>query len=80
MVERFSGYSVLGHLDLIRRYDPEGVYPFESNRDAIAAIWSEPFRTARASRSTGRASATAFPTSSPAPRSLSSIATSADAS
>lgn len=38
MVERFSRYSVLGHLDLIKRYDPEGVYPFENNRDAIAAI------------------------------------------
>ena len=38
VVERFSGYSVLGRLDLIKRYDPEGVYPFENNRDVIAAI------------------------------------------
>ena len=38
VVERFSRYSVLGHLDLIKRYDPEGVYPFENNRDVIAAI------------------------------------------
>lgn len=38
VVERFSGYSVLWHLDLIKRYDPKGVYPFENNRDAIAAI------------------------------------------
>ncbi len=38
MVERFGHYSVLGHLDLIKRYDPAGIYPFENNRDVIAAI------------------------------------------
>lgn len=38
VVTSFSDYSVLGHLDLIRRYDPAGTYPFERNRDVIAAI------------------------------------------
>ena len=38
VVEGFSGYSVLGHLDLIKRYDPEGIYPFERSRDVIAEI------------------------------------------
>ena len=38
IVERFSGYSVLGHMDLIKRYDPCGPYPFERSRDVIAAI------------------------------------------
>lgn len=38
VVETFSGYSVLGHLDLIKRYDPAGIYPFEKSRDIIAAI------------------------------------------
>ncbi|AEB06925.1 histidinol phosphate phosphatase HisJ family [Coriobacterium glomerans PW2] len=38
--ERFDGYSVLGHLDLIRRYDSAGPWPFERNRDIIAAILS----------------------------------------
>lgn len=38
VVEGFSDYSVLGHLDLIRRYDPEGSYPFEKTRDVVAAI------------------------------------------
>lgn len=38
VVEHYQGYSVLGHLDLIKRYDPAGIYPFERNRDVIAAI------------------------------------------
>lgn len=38
VVERFGGYSVLGHLDLIKRYDPAGPYPFEQVRDVIAEI------------------------------------------
>ena len=29
----FRDYDVLGHLDLIRRYDPYGAYPFERVRD-----------------------------------------------
>ena len=38
VVSHYSGYSVLGHLDLIKRYDPAGIYPFEKNRDVIAEI------------------------------------------
>ena len=38
VAEAFDGYSVLGHLDLIRRYDPFGDYPFEQVRDVVAEI------------------------------------------
>lgn len=38
VVEHFDCYAVLGHLDLIKRYDPAGPYPFERSRDIIAAI------------------------------------------
>lgn len=38
VVEAYQGYSVLGHLDLIKRYDPAGAYPFAKSRDVIAAI------------------------------------------
>ncbi len=38
VVESFDDYSVLGHMDLIKRYDPAGPYPFERSRDVIAAI------------------------------------------
>lgn len=38
LVYAFNGYSVLAHLDLIRRYDPAGPFATENNRDVIAAI------------------------------------------
>ena len=38
VVERFEHYSVLAHMDLIVRYDENGVYPFENVRDAVAEI------------------------------------------
>lgn len=38
VVERFSDYAVLGHMDLIKRYDPAGIFPFERTRDIVAAI------------------------------------------
>ncbi|MCI1664930.1 MAG: histidinol-phosphatase HisJ family protein [Atopobiaceae bacterium] len=38
VVSSFSHYSVLAHLDLIKRYDPFGIYPFERSRDITAAI------------------------------------------
>lgn len=38
VVQSFHDYSVLGHLDLIRRYDPYGDYPFERVRDVVAEI------------------------------------------
>lgn len=34
----FKDYDVLGHLDLIRRYDPYGDYPFERVRDVVAEV------------------------------------------
>ncbi len=34
----FKDYSVLAHLDLIVRYDDNGVYPFENVKDMIAEI------------------------------------------
>ncbi len=38
LVRRFHNYSVLGHLDLITRYDPAGPYPFEKLRPVITEI------------------------------------------
>lgn len=38
VVERFEHYSVLAHMDLIVRYDENGVYPFENVRDVAAEI------------------------------------------
>lgn len=35
---QYQNYSVLGHLDLIKRYDPFGIYPFENNREIITKI------------------------------------------
>jgi histidinol-phosphatase (PHP family) len=42
VVEKFHGYSVVAHLDLIRRYDPtpEGPLPFSAVRDIVAKILS----------------------------------------
>lgn len=34
----FKHYSVLAHLDLLVRYDMQGIYPFEKVRDMIAEI------------------------------------------
>ncbi len=34
----FKDYSVLGHLDLLIRYDKCGIYPFENVKDMIAEI------------------------------------------
>lgn len=44
VVREFSHYSVLGHLDLIKRYDPAGVYPFEKSREMIAEILRQVIR------------------------------------
>lgn len=38
LVKRYKNYSVLGHLDLISRYDLNGVYPFEKVRSIITEI------------------------------------------
>ncbi len=36
--KRFRHYSVLAHLDMIIRYDEQGIYPFENVKDIIAEI------------------------------------------
>lgn len=38
VVKNFDRYSVMGHLDLIRRYDPFGAYPFEKEREMCAEV------------------------------------------
>ena len=38
VMQAFRDYSVLAHLDLLSRYDEQGVYPFEKVRDIIAEI------------------------------------------
>lgn len=39
VVTTFKGpWSVVGHFDLIRRYDPAGAYPFEKIRELVAEI------------------------------------------
>lgn len=75
VVEAYQEYSVLGHLDLIKRYDPAGVYPFAKSRDVIAAILERAIADGWASRSTRPRSATAFMTFSHPRRFSSSIAT-----
>ena len=39
-VQVFDGYSVLAHMDLMRRYDRHGEYPFEKSKDIIEAIFA----------------------------------------
>ena len=38
-VQEFNGYSVLAHMDLMRRYDRYGEYPFEKSKNIIDAIF-----------------------------------------
>lgn len=38
LVEHYRDYSVLGHMDLIVRYDESGVYPFEKVRPIVEEI------------------------------------------
>lgn len=38
VVKAYKHYSVLGHMDLIKRYDKAGLYPFEKVRPMIAEI------------------------------------------
>lgn len=38
VMQEFKDYSVLGHLDLITRYDKQGVYPFERVRPIVEQI------------------------------------------
>ena len=38
VIRQYKHYSVLAHLDLIVRYDKQGVYPFDKVKDLIAEI------------------------------------------
>ena len=38
VITKYKDYSVLGHLDLIVRYDEKGVYPFEKLKQIITKI------------------------------------------
>ncbi len=38
LVQHYHHYSVLGHMDLITRYDPEGALPFEAIRPVVEQI------------------------------------------
>lgn len=38
VVRQYEDYSVLGHLDMIRRYDRNGNYPFEKVKDVVEEI------------------------------------------
>lgn len=44
VVQRFDEWSVLGHLDLIKRYDPAGPWPDANARDIVAEILKEAIR------------------------------------
>ncbi|MBD5085551.1 MAG: histidinol-phosphatase HisJ family protein [Clostridiales bacterium] len=38
VVQQYKNYSVLGHMDLIKRYDKAGIYPFENIKPFAAEI------------------------------------------
>lgn len=38
VIANYKDYSVLGHLDLIKRYDKSGIYPFKNVSDLISEI------------------------------------------
>ncbi|MBE6053505.1 MAG: histidinol-phosphatase HisJ family protein [Clostridium sartagoforme] len=38
LVQNYHNYSVLGHMDLIRRYDNKDNFPFSNNKDIITKI------------------------------------------
>ena len=44
VVQRFDDWSVLGHLDLIKRYDTAGPWPDANARDIVAEIMKEAIR------------------------------------
>ncbi len=44
VIQRYKNYSVLGHLDMISRYDEAGCYSFEKTKDIIAEILRQAIR------------------------------------
>lgn len=41
VIKNYKDYSILGHLDVITRYDKKGIYPFEKVKDIITDILTE---------------------------------------
>lgn len=39
VVKDFNGYDILSHVDLISRYDKQGIYPFEKIKDKLTKIF-----------------------------------------
>ena len=48
VMDEFDGWDCIAHLDLIRRYDPFGDYPFERIRDQVAAVLEKAIAKGRA--------------------------------
>lgn len=44
VIQNYKDYSVLGHLDMISRYDLAGVYPFEKIKEIVAEILKQAIR------------------------------------
>lgn len=44
VIRQYKDYSVLGHLDMITRYDLAGIYPFEKIRDIVTEILQQVIR------------------------------------
>jgi len=38
VIKKYDDYSVLGHLDMIKRYDKAGEYPFDKIKDVVTEI------------------------------------------
>lgn len=47
LTKTYQDYSVLGHLDLIVRYDEQGVYPFEKVKPMVAEILRNAIRNGK---------------------------------
>ncbi len=41
VIKKYKNYSVLGHMDLIIRYDKQGIYPFEKVKPLIEQILTQ---------------------------------------
>lgn len=46
-MKMYKNYSVLAHLDLIARYDQNGIYPFEKVEDIVAEILKQAIRDSK---------------------------------
>ena len=47
VVQGFDNWSVIGHVDHIKRYDPLGPWPDANIRDIVAAIFEEAIRSGK---------------------------------